>query len=110
LSQCLDRLLLDKVGRVSLFNELLRSDEGRGYKTKIEGLSGATQKNRIDVSVLARILARISNALSTVWTLPHRISQFVKRIDDLEKTSAALTARVEALERTIANLKARSDS
>jgi hypothetical protein len=96
-----DRLLLGEVSPASFLNDLVRSTEGQARRVKVDGLRGALLLEQPAAGAMVRLWRNLAHGVRTVWLLPRRIHQFVRRVDSVEKRVADLAMRLEALERRL---------
>ena len=106
----IDRLLLGRVRRTQMLAELLDTDEARAAGATLEGLPQARVRERLMASPIASLFLSAANVLRTVYLLPKRIRQFVKRVEGLEQRASDSARRIEALEQELASLRAAADA
>jgi hypothetical protein len=104
-SGSLNRLLLGRVTRTGLLREFVDSKEGRGRGARVDDLAIAEQRERASRGAVARLFLDIRNGLRTLYLLPRRIGQFVRRVDALEGKLADANLRLDALQQEVAVLK-----
>lgn len=109
-----DRLLTGDIDRTRLLGELLKSDEARARGARIEGLGRHEFGDAIRHSALARWATNVAHTLRTIYLLPRRIRQFLKRVDGIERTAGEtalaanqLLSRVRALEESASRADAK---
>lgn len=101
----IDRLLLGKVKRTELLTELLRTDEARAVGATLEGLPQARVRERLMSSPVASLFLSAANVLRSVYLLPKRVRQFVKRVEALEQRTSEQARRIETLEQEALSLR-----
>jgi hypothetical protein len=106
----IDRLLLGRVRRTQMLAELLDTDEARAVGATLDGLPQARVRERLMASPIASLVLSAANVLRTVYLLPKRIRQFVKRVEGLEQRASDSARRIEALEQELASLRAAADA
>jgi SAM-dependent methyltransferase len=82
-----DRLLSGEIGRTRLLREFLGSDEARKCGARIEGLRRREITDSLRQSVPAKWAMNVAHAARTIYLLPRRIGQFLKRVDAIERTA-----------------------
>lgn len=102
----IDRLLLGRAKRTDLLAELLSTDEARAAGAALEGLAQARRRERLMSNPVASLFLSAANTLRTVYLLPKRIRQFVKRVEALEQRASDAARRIEALEQEVLSLRA----
>jgi hypothetical protein len=100
-----DRLLTGNVTRSGVLKELLDTDEAKARNARIDGLFGSVARDNFRRSAPGRWLAQIGHALRTIYLLPKRIGQFLKRVDAIERTASETALKVDALDQKLAALK-----
>jgi O-antigen chain-terminating methyltransferase len=102
-----DRLLTGETGRTRLLREFLRSGEALKRGARIEGLKRREFADWMRRSTPAKWAMNAAHTVRTIYLLPRRIRQFLKRVDGIERTAgetalraSLLSTRVEAAERT----------
>jgi hypothetical protein len=103
--RAIDRLLLGRVKRTELLVELLATEEARAAGATLEGLPQARVRERLMASPVASLGLSAANALRTVYLLPKRVHQFVKRVEALEQRASEQARRIESLERDVLSLR-----
>jgi hypothetical protein len=105
----IDRLLLGRLQRTKLLAELLATDEARAAGARLEGLPQARRRERLMSSPVARLFLGAANVFRTIYLLPKRIRQFIKRVEGLEQRASEearqVEARIETLEQEVASLR-----
>jgi hypothetical protein len=102
----IDRLLLGRVRRTQMLTELLGTAEARAAGAVLEGLPQARLRERLMASPIASVVLGAANTFRTVYLLPKRIRQFVKRIEALEQRASEQARRIETLEQEALSLPA----
>jgi hypothetical protein len=101
----IDRLLLGKLRRTQLLGELLATEEARAVGARLDGLPQARVRERLMSSPVASLFLTAADGLRTVYMLPKRIRQFVKRVEALEQRASEQTRRIETLEQEVLGLR-----
>lgn len=101
----IDRLLLGRVRRTELLAELVATDEARATGARLDGLPQARLRERLMSSPVGSLCLSVANGLRTVYLLPRRIQQFVKRVEALEQRASEQARRIEALDREVLSLR-----
>lgn len=102
----IDRLLLGRVKRTELLAELLATPEAQSVGATLDGLPQARLRERLMSSPVGSLGLNAANALRTVYLLPMRIGQFVRRVEALEQRTSEQARRIDALEREVLSLRA----
>jgi hypothetical protein len=105
-----DRLLTRSITRTGALKELLKTEEAKRRNARIDGLSTTMLRDSFQRSALARWFTQLRSTIRTVYLLPHRIRQLLKRIDMIERTGAETAQRTEELDRKLAGAKAASEA
>jgi hypothetical protein len=92
-----DRLLTGEIGRTRLLRKFLRSDEARKRGARIEGLRRREFTDWIRHSAPARWAMSAAHTVRTIYLLPRRIRQFLKRVDGIERTAGETALKVNQL-------------
>jgi hypothetical protein len=92
-----DRLLTGEIGRTRLLRELLRSDEAVKRGARIEGLGRRELSEWIRRSAPAKWAMNVAHTVRTIYLLPRRIRQFLKRVDGIERTAGETALRTNQL-------------
>jgi hypothetical protein len=101
----IDRLLLGQIQRTKLLTELLQTDEAQAAGVVLDGLATARRRERMMSNPVAGVFLSVANAVRTIYLLPKRIRQFVKRVEALEQRASEGTRRIEILEQGIEALE-----
>lgn len=105
----IDRLLLGRVERTEMLAELMATEEARATGVTLEGLTQARRRERLMSSGVARLFLSAANVFRTVYLLPKRIRQFVKRVETLEQRATGeasrVETRIETLEQEVVSLQ-----
>lgn len=102
----IDRLLLGRVRRTEMLAELQATPEARAAGSTLEGLPQARLREALMASRAASLCLSAANGLRTVYLLPRRIRQFVKRVEALEQRASESARRIEVLEQEALSLRA----
>jgi hypothetical protein len=98
LTELRDRLLTGQISRFRALKDLLDTEEARQRHSKIAGLRLSEILDAIRRSAPARWLARVGQTIRTIYLLPRRIPQFLKRVDVIERTAREAAFKAEELD------------
>lgn len=106
----IDRLLLGQVGRAEWLAGMVGSEEAaRANGAILEGLPQARRRERMMSSPITRLVLKAAHAFRTVYLLPKRVRQFVKRVEALEQRASeggrGTETRIETLEQEVLSLQ-----
>lgn len=100
-----DRLFIGTIDRGRLLGELLKSEEARRRGARIEGFSQRALGDAIRRSAPARWTMNAANTFRTIYLLPRRIRQFLKRVDGIERTAGETSLRANQLSARVHSLE-----
>jgi hypothetical protein len=102
LTELRDDLLTGQITRFGALRELLDSKEAKQRNSRIAGLRQSEILDAIRRSAPARWLVQAGKAIRTVYLLPRRIPQFLKRVDAIERTAREAAFKTEELDQKLA--------
>jgi hypothetical protein len=105
LTELRDRLLTGQITRLRALRELLKTEEAKQRNARVEGLSLSIARDSFRRSLPGRWLARLGHTIRTIYLLPRRIRQFLKRIDTIERLAADTASKVDLLDQKLAETK-----